>query len=84
MGKNKIETRNLVFFYAISFGFAWAFWIPQALVTQGLLESSAFTGLTIAAFGPLVAAFLLTFLNEGKRGILSLLKKAVHFKFKKI
>ena len=84
MRDRKTEARNLVFFYVIAFGFSWALWIPQAFVAQGLLSPSFFTTLTIAAFGPLVASFLLTFLNEGRIGVLKLLKKAVHFRFKKI
>ena len=35
-------------------------------------------------FGPTIAAFFLTFLNEGKKGVLELLKRGFSFKFKKI
>jgi membrane protease YdiL (CAAX protease family) len=37
-----------------------------------------------AAFGPLVTAFLLTYLDEGVRGLKILLKRGVYYRFRKI
>ncbi|NIN51932.1 MAG: hypothetical protein GTN80_06410 [Nitrososphaeria archaeon] len=55
MTKGKSENRNLSLFFVIAIGFSWFFWVPQALVTQGLLAPSFFTDLKIAAYGPLIA-----------------------------
>lgn len=84
MTKSKSETRNLLLFFVIAIGFTWLFWVPQALVTQSIIGPSWFTNLKIAAWGPLIAALLLTFINEGGKGVLKLLKRAVDLKFNKL
>jgi membrane protease YdiL (CAAX protease family) len=84
MAKSKSENRNLLLFFAIAIGFTWLFWVPQALATQGIIAPSWFTNLKIAAWGPLVAAFLMTFINEGGKGVLNLLKRAVDLRFNKL
>ena len=84
MAQNKSENRNLLLFFIIAIGFTWLFWVPQALVTQGIIAPSWFTNLKIAAWGPLIAAFLLTFINEGKTGVINLLKRAIDLRFNKL
>jgi len=62
----KSETKNLFLFFLIAFAFSWLFWIPKALIAQEIISlpilsdflSSSFNP---AAFGPLVAAFFLTY-----------------------
>jgi hypothetical protein len=66
------------------------FWIPQALVSKGLLfiplifADFLFSPFNPAAFGPLIAAFFLTYLNGGRGGVKNLLKRGVDYKFRKI
>ena len=84
MTQSKSENRNLLLFFVIAIGFAWLFWVPQALVTQGIIGPSWFTNLKIAAWGPLIAALLLTFINEGGKGVINLLKRAVDLRFNKL
>lgn len=90
MKNNKAESHNLHLFFLIAFAFSWLFWIPKALIAQGLLlapsilVSFLFSPFNPAAFGPLIAAISLTYLNEGKSGLIKLLKRGVDYKFKKI
>ena len=55
----------MLLFFLIAFAWSWFFWLLQM---WGL-------NLYIAPFGPFVAAFLLTFRNEGKVGVKELFKK---------
>jgi membrane protease YdiL (CAAX protease family) len=89
MKYSKFESRNLWLYFLIAFVFSWIFWIPQALVSTSLLLAPSifvdflFSPFNPAAFGPLVSAFSLTYLNEGKEGMKNLLKRGVDYKFKK-
>ena len=76
------ETKQLFHFYLLAFILSWALWIPQALSDRGIFEIPA-TILSLSkfgAYGPLVAALILTFRIEGKRGVKELLARAVQFK----
>lgn len=88
MKQNRSENRNLWLFFLIALAWSWLFWIPTALVAQGLsvpsvLESFLLGPFNPAAWGPFIAAFLLTYLNEGGQGIKRLLKRGVNFRFGK-
>ncbi|MDD5446708.1 MAG: type II CAAX endopeptidase family protein [Methanocellales archaeon] len=87
--QNKSENRNLLLFFLIAFGFTWLFWVPEALAMRGLLGSSILVDFLIsthnpAAWGPFVSAFLLTWWNERRRGVIRLLKRGVEHKFAKV
>lgn len=69
------ETRNLCLFFLIAFAWSWIFWLPEILWGFRLY---------IAPFGPTVAAFVLTYINEKQSGIKNLLKKGLNLGFKKI
>lgn len=89
MRQSKFERCNLCLYFLIAFIFSWIFWIPQALVSNGLLSLPSiladflFSPFNPAAFGPLVSAFSLTYLNEGKEGMKNLLKRGINYKFNK-
>lgn len=59
------KSHELLFFFLIAFAWSWFFWL---LEMWGL-------NLYVAPFGPFVAAFLLTFMNDGEAGVKELLKK---------
>lgn len=87
--QNDSEYRDLGIFFLIAITFSWIFWIPRALISQGLLAppilvSFLSSHLNPAAFGPLVAAFSLTYWKEGTRGVMRLLKKGVDYRFGKV
>lgn len=83
----KTKKNKLIHFLLITFVFSWAFWIPKALVAQGTINTSIVTDildfLNLGAYGPLVGAFIITYIYEGKSGVLKLLKRAVSIQFKK-
>jgi len=85
----KSDDRNLWLFFIIAYAFSWLFWIPDALAANGVPIPSAVVGFLAspfnpAAFGPLVAALLLTFRNERLVGVINLLKRGLDFRFKKV
>jgi len=89
MTQDTKTNQRLWLFFLIAYGFSWIFWIPQALGAQGMaLPEGALAFLSSlfnpAAFGPLIAALVMTFLEDGWKGAVGLLKRGVDFRFKKI
>jgi uncharacterized protein len=90
--KNTIVTtqkQDLWLFFAIAYAFSWLFWIPDALARNGVPIPSAIVEFLAspfnpAAFGPLVAAIVLTFRKERLVGVINLLKRGLDFRFKKV
>jgi membrane protease YdiL (CAAX protease family) len=83
---NKTETRkeNLGFFFLLSFLWTWLFWIPDALGKRGVLPDNIWTNLGFfGAWGPLVAALIVKMKENGKEGVVSLLKKGLDRNFDK-
>lgn len=87
---DRYKRRRLSLYFGIAYAFSWLFWFPQALASTGLLlvpsffAEFLFSPFNPAAFGPLVAAFLLTYLDEGGEGLKNLLKRGVDYRFGKI
>ena len=80
--------RQLWLFFAVTFAFSWLLWIPNALAAQGVtlpagLSRFLASPFNPAAFGPTLAAFLLTLLQQGGKGALQLLKRGIDLRFKK-
>lgn len=83
------DNKNLWWYFIIVCAFSWMFWIPNALVANGVALPTGVVNFITgpfnpAAFGPLFAALLLTFLQQGGKGVVQLLKRGVDFRFKKI
>lgn len=81
--------KRLWLFFMLTYGFSWLFWIPQALAAHGAVlptRVAAFLSgpFNPAAFGPFVAALVLTFLDEGWQGVIGLLKQGLDLRFQKI
>lgn len=72
--KNK-EIKNLILFLIISFGWSYLFWGIEIIFKIRVF---------VAPFGPTLAAFFITFIREGKKGVLKLLKRGFSFNFNKI
>jgi hypothetical protein len=77
----KLKERNLLLYFLIAFGWTWLLWLPSVIISindnQALMywmydfEMSPGLGLIaiggiLSTFGPLVAAFVVTRLTEGK------------------
>jgi len=69
-------------YFVIAFGFSWVIWLPAVLAARGLFElpipEMVLAG--IGSFGPSVAAFYLTCRNRGKKGVKTLIKRALNFR----
>ena len=71
------QDRNLWLFFLIAFAWSWLFWLPAVIWNLNLL-------LSVVASGPSIAAFLLTYMSEGKNGVKNLLRRAIDHKFRKV
>uniref|UniRef100_A0A7C5RU84 Uncharacterized protein n=1 Tax=Thermomicrobium roseum TaxID=500 RepID=A0A7C5RU84_THERO len=72
----------------VTFAWSWFFWVPQGLVTRGVVPSEWLTAfvassLDVAAFGPFVGAVVVTAWNSGLRGIGHLLCRGIALDFPK-
>ena len=78
------ETRNLLFYFLIAFGWTWLLWLPSVVISvtdnRSLMywmyevEMTPVLGLIaiggiFSTFGPFVAAFTVTGLTEGREGV---------------
>ena len=81
------ERDNLVLFFVIAFGWSWLLWLPSVIISitdnrslmYWMYDVEMSVGLSLIAiggvistFGPLVAAFAVTGLNEGREGVIRL------------
>lgn len=83
---NKSETRNLILYILVAYGFTWTFWILRGLAERGQLDSSSLVDFLVspfnpAAWGPLVGALVMTWVNERGEGVIRLLKRGIDFRF---
>lgn len=74
MEQDKLENSSLWPFFLIAFAWSWFFWLLQILGFN----------LYVAPFGPFVAAFFLTYINEGKDGVRELLKRGFDPRIRRI
>lgn len=80
----RFETRNLFLYFLIAFGWTWLLWLPSVIISvtdnQSLMywmydvEMTPGLGLIaiggiFSTFGPLVAAFTVTGLTDGREGV---------------
>lgn len=67
-------------FVLIAFAFTWAFWLLVMLEARGLISSLPVPALLLGAFGPMVAAVVLTAQESGRAGLRSLLSRVVRWR----
>ena len=69
-------------YFVIAFGFSWIIWLPGVLAAQGLFDlpipEMVLAG--VGSFGPSVSAFYLTRRNQGRKGVRTLIKRALNFR----
>jgi len=83
---SRAESKNLGLFFLIAFAWSWLLLLPRILATGGWFTLPGWLSFflsTIAAFGPFVAAFALTYLHEGQAGISSLWRRGWEYRFQK-
>jgi membrane protease YdiL (CAAX protease family) len=74
----KKDNGNLWWFFLIAIGFTWLFQLPLVLDSRGIVDSPpslSRVALYISQLGPFIAAFLLTYLSDGRDGATRLLKR---------
>ena len=67
-------------FVLIAFAFTWTFWLLAMLEARGLISSLPVPALFLGAFGPMVAAVVLTAQEGGRAGLRSLLSRVVRWR----
>ena len=71
-----IKNNSLIIYFALAYAVTWGVEIPLALSTRGLIEVQIPMAIHyLGAFGPMVAALVVTALSEGKVGIRALLRR---------
>ena len=67
-------------FVLLAFAFTWTFWLLAALEARGMISSLPVPALFLGAFGPMVAAVVLTARESGRAGLRSLLGRVVRWR----
>lgn len=81
--RNKGESK-LIKYFLITFVFTWLFWLPDSLGKRGVLNNTIWTNLGfLGAFGPMVSALFLIYLDRGLEGIKKMFRKGMIYSFKK-
>lgn len=79
--KANFNSKTLLVYFVVAYGFSWLLWWPQALVGQGILPAEVGTNLGwlfgYAAWGPLLGAFAAAWYELRLEGIKDLLRRAV-------
>jgi uncharacterized protein len=80
---NEAIVTNRVFkFVLMAFGFSWLFWLPAVLAGRGLIALPVPAGMltTIGAFGPMLAALILSVQDKGLAGTRASLGHALRWR----
>jgi hypothetical protein len=78
----RADRRRVVAFLALTFGWSWGFWGPEALAAEGLIADAPAVP-ALGAFGPTVAAFVLAAYADGGTGVRRLALRAVRLDYPK-
>lgn len=74
----------LISFFTIAYLFSWLIEIPVALSTHGIIpvipKPAVAIAIIAATFGPMVAAFVMTGVTEGRSGVVHLLRRCVRWR----
>ncbi len=86
----QISKRNVLLFFAITFGFSWLLWLPFVLDGVDIIQlpvaitSTMTLSVMLGAFGPMIAAIILAGRKEGRAGIKAYFRNAFSFRIKPI
>jgi membrane protease YdiL (CAAX protease family) len=69
-----------VTYFVLAFALTWALWVPAALEARALIPPLPVPATFLGAFGPLVAAVVVTALESGRAGLRSLLDRIVRWR----
>ncbi|HSG42819.1 MAG TPA: type II CAAX endopeptidase family protein [Anaerolineales bacterium] len=77
------QKSNVWIFMLVAYGFSWLFWVPEALIAQGVWNAPEAIKNFFAApgdigpYGPLLAAIVVTLIYQGGAGVKDLLKRGL-------
>lgn len=75
------NSRSLITFFILAYALSWIIQIPLALSAQGLMSWELAPGLhLLSAYGPLLAAFIVTSFTEGWVGVRELLTRMIRWR----
>ncbi|KAB1188616.1 MULTISPECIES: CPBP family intramembrane glutamic endopeptidase [Haloferax] len=72
--------RRVGLFLVLTFGWSWAFWIPEAIAAAGLVQTVPDLP-ELGAFGPTVAAFVIVVYTGGLSGARRLARRAIQLDY---
>lgn len=76
-----MKSRLLVIYFILAYAISWAFMLPVALSTKGIIEANVPKSLYyLASFGPGLSALIVTGLTEGRAGLRSLLSRLLKWR----
>ncbi|MCB9992137.1 MAG: CPBP family intramembrane metalloprotease [Hyphomicrobiaceae bacterium] len=86
MQTNRSTFAPLALYFAVAFGWAWAFWVPEALREMGMIEipealTAIHAGGQPAAWGPLIAAIIVALVYQRGPGLRELLSSIIRVRF---
>src|SRR5918998_2170989 len=67
-------------YFVLAFAFTWSFWWAAALEARGLIPPLPVPAVFLGAFGPVVAAVVLTARESGRAGLRSLLGRVLRWR----
>ena len=77
-------TKSVWLYFLLTYSLSWLFWLPEVLSSQGINGPIILMILyVIGGFGPTIAAFILTFVNDGRNGVKNLLNRALNYRIEK-
>jgi len=75
-GVSWVKTHSLLVYFVLAYGVTWSFHIPLVLSKRGLIETQIPMAIHyLGAFGPMIAALILTVLTQGIVGVRALLSR---------
>ena len=78
---DRAPSRSLFAFVILAYGFSWAVEIPLALRAQGLIDAHIpFALHYLAAYGPMLAAIIVTWLTDGREGLKELFRRGLKWR----
>ena len=75
------NTRSLITFFILAYALSWLIQIPLALSTQGIIAVDLPPSLhLLSAYGPLLAAFIVTGFTAGLEGVKNLIARMIQWR----
>lgn len=87
---NQQSSRNVWFFFLLTFIYSWLLWLPFVLSGFGVIQLSETAAsmmtpaVMLGAFGPLLAAVILIIRKDGRSGVKKFFRNAFNFRVKLI